>query len=506
MKKIFFIVITLLISLNAETLFEIKDASNWPVFSISDDGLRVFNLGDTLMVISSSEIKAFIANSKDKALSRSFSVTTSTTGKAGLKALEVTAADATMHSLEVTGENARMSSTAKGPQFSYFSPENLFLGLSAGVVTTGLNNVFVGNQAGLVNSTGYGNIFIGNNTGNSNLGGGNNTFVGSSSGYKNSGGDLNVFVGYESGYSNLSSGWNTFLGYKAGYVSTGGGNTFVGAESARNLSTGDNNCYVGNNSGVFSNSGSENTCIGAHSGGGNSTGDGNVFLGFHAGYGETGSDRLYIDNSSTSAPLIHGDFATNALTINGTLNVTGNSTLSNTYVNGLLRVNSNNMALSMSPGTGADPINYIYQGMAGSSNVKEYAVAIYDPLWVSGSVWAVSHLTTSDKRFKKNIVPISNTLSKISQIDGVYFEWNDDMLKVKNNEEPEIKRDTSKQIGFIAQDIEKVFPEMVSTDGSGYKSVDYSKMSAVLLEAVKEQQQQIDMLIKEIETMKKHIK
>ena len=114
------------------------------------------------------------------------------------------------------------------------------------------------------------------------------------------------------------------------------------------------------------------------------------------------------------------------------------------------------------------------------------------------------------KRFKKNIVPISNALSKISQIDGVYFEWNDNMLKVKNNEEPEIKRDTSKQIGFIAQDIEEIFPEMVSTDGSGYKSVDYSKMSAVLLEAVKEQQshmenqqKQIDYLMQKIENLNK---
>ncbi|NOR44612.1 MAG: hypothetical protein GQ534_03420, partial [Candidatus Delongbacteria bacterium] len=68
-------------SLNAEVLFEVKDAQDSTVFSISDDGMRVFNLGDTLMVISSTQIKAFIEDSKDRALSRSFSISTNTTGK-----------------------------------------------------------------------------------------------------------------------------------------------------------------------------------------------------------------------------------------------------------------------------------------------------------------------------------------------------------------------------------------------------------------------------------------
>ena len=49
-----------------------------------------------------------------------------------------------------------------------------------------------------------------------------------------------------------------------------------------------------------------------------------------------------------------------------------------------------------------------------------------------------------------------------------------------------------KQIGVIAQDIEKYYPELVKTDANGYKSVDYSKLSVVLLEAIKEQQKLID--------------
>lgn len=50
---------------------------------------------------------------------------------------------------------------------------------------------------------------------------------------------------------------------------------------------------------------------------------GNIFIGYQAGYNETGSNKLYIDNSNTATPLIHGDFSTDAITINGALTVTG---------------------------------------------------------------------------------------------------------------------------------------------------------------------------------------
>ncbi|NOR45431.1 MAG: hypothetical protein GQ534_07575 [Candidatus Delongbacteria bacterium] len=657
MKKLFLSIIVLLVSLSAETLFEIKDTSDNAVFSISDDGLRVFNLGDTLMVITTSDIKAYIGDSKDRALSRSFSISTNTTGKSGLADI-----------LEVTTEDMTLRSGVGGEKYTDFSPDNMFLGSNAGASrTTGSSNVFIGNNSGFSNEVGNYNIFLGYNSGFTNTAS-YNLFIGFEAGKNNLDGTFNSFIGYQSGFTNSSGlqntangfmtfhfntigNYNTAMGSYAlyhnttgtdntaignnclssnteginniavgssalQYTTTGDKNTAVGAGSLRNNitgnynaalgnlagynATGSSNAFIGNYAGFnatgsssafigyyagYDATGSSNIAIGYEAGyettgindvfigyragrynttasyttgigswalyhnttgidntaignnclssntegfrniatgssalqytttgdqntangaaalrtniigsnntalgcfaGYSTTGSGNVFLGANAGYSETGSNKLYIDNSNTATPLINGDFSTNYLGING-----------------LLSVNANNLTLSVSPGAGVDPINYIYQGVAGSSNVKDYAVAIYDPLWVSGSVWAVAYNTTSDKRFKKNIVPISNALSKISQIDGVYFEWNDNMLKVKNNEEPEIKRDPSKQIGFIAQDIEEVFPEMVSTDGSGYKSVDYSKMSAVLLEAVKEQQQQINMLIKEIETIK----
>ena len=69
-----------------------------------------------------------------------------------------------------------------------------------------------------------------------------------------------------------------------------------------------------------------NTALGRNAGHYNVTGSGNVFIGYKAGRSETGSNKLYIDNSDTTSPLIKGDFANNTVTINGDLTTTGTVT------------------------------------------------------------------------------------------------------------------------------------------------------------------------------------
>lgn len=87
--------------------------------------------------------------------------------------------------------------------------------------------------------------------------------------------------------------------------------------------------------------------------------------------------------------------------------------------------------------------------------------------------------SASDFRFKKNIRPLSSSLQKIEALQGVAYEW-------KTGEYPERGFNDRSQIGFIAQDVEKVVPEVVATDSSGYKSMDYSRVVPLLVEAVKE--------------------
>ena len=90
----------------------------------------------------------------------------------------------------------------------------------------------------------------------------------------------------------------------------------------------------------------------------------------------------------------------------------------------------------------------------------------------------------SDVRFKTNIAPLTNSLDKICALQGVNYDW-----KIK--EFPAEKFDTTKQIGFIAQDIEKVYPMLVNTRPDGYKTVDYQMLVPALVEAVKQMQAEI---------------
>ena len=99
---------------------------------------------------------------------------------------------------------------------------------------------------------------------------------------------------------------------------------------------------------------------------------------------------------------------------------------------------------------------------------------------VRESLKAKTITETSDERLKKNIQPLASSLAKLAQLRGVSFKWKD---------EPQ-----DNQIGLVAQEVEKILPEIVSTDSEGYKSIAYGKLTAVLLEAIKEQQQQIEEL------------
>jgi hypothetical protein len=97
----------------------------------------------------------------------------------------------------------------------------------------------------------------------------------------------------------------------------------------------------------------------------------------------------------------------------------------------------------------------------------------------SGTLNAVELNATSDENLKENIRPIENPLNKILQITGVEFDW-------KETQQP--------SVGVIAQEIEKVFPELVKTGEN--KSVNYNGLIGVLIEAMKEQQKQIEELKK----------
>jgi hypothetical protein len=120
-------------------------------------------------------------------------------------------------------------------------------------------------------------------------------------------------------------------------------------------------------------------------------------------------------------------------------------------------------------------------------------------LHVSGDIIANSIAGSSDIRFKKNIRPVENALDKVKSLRGVYFNWNKEAFPEKNF-------GAQDELGFIAQEVEKVVPEIVTKENTKdeYRSVKYDKLVALLVEAIKEQQKQIDSL--KIQVKKKNNK
>lgn len=219
---------------------------------------------------------------------------------------------------------------------------NVFVGASSGRVnTTGSANTFLGANSGFNGTTGFDNVFLGANAGYSNILGQRNVFSGVNSGYYNTA-DYNSFYGYMSGFNNTTGSGNSFFGSQAGSGNTtgsqniffgtqtggsnttGGDNTFVGWAAGPANTTGIYNCFMGRSAGTGNTTGAYNTIVGALAGQNNATGYGNVFLGFAAGSAETGSGKLYIASSSTTSPLIWGDFNNSQLKLHGKVAIGGN--------------------------------------------------------------------------------------------------------------------------------------------------------------------------------------
>ncbi|MDG5815498.1 tail fiber domain-containing protein [Chitinispirillales bacterium ANBcel5] len=142
----------------------------------------------------------------------------------------------------------------------------------------------------------------------------------------------------------------------------------------------------------------------------------------------------------------------------------------------------------------------------------DHALRVNGDVVITGNLTENGSFSTSDSTFKTITDTITNALSTVSSLQGIGFNW-------KADEYPERNFSDRRQIGFIAQEVEQVLPELVHTDADGYKSLSYDKLTAVLVEAIKEQQMVIEeqnaqmeeqkleneTLRAEIETIKKHL-
>ncbi len=286
-------------------------------------------------------------------------------------------------------------------------------------------------------------------------------------------GKYNTFLGYLSGENN-SGEHNTFLGSYTGNLNENGSyNNFIGLNAGLNNTSGSSNCFIGNGAGMENTQGYGNVFVGNGAGVNNTEGFNNVYIGTNAGLWQTEGDYNIIIGpqwSGSVKPIRHrtikigakagfDDTGSDRLFIDG-------STGGTTYTSSLI---------------------YGYYG-AGTKKVR-----INGNLEYTGSSGQVS-----DKRLKTNIVCINDVLDKLSSISGYYFDWNE--IARENLVIPD-----GKQIGMIAQELETVFPELVFENDEGYKNINYTQLTPVLLQAVKEQQSQIVNQQKDISDLKAQI-
>ena len=135
-----------------------------------------------------------------------------------------------------------------------------------------------------------------------------------------------VFIGKDAGLSNVGDRFNTYVGMHTGRLGvTAYGNVAMGQWSLERNVSGAYNTVMGEQAGRNI-GGDNNVAIGREAGYYNFTGDRNVFIGYGAGAADNTSDKLYIENSVSASPLIYGDFATDILRVNGTLQVSDPAT------------------------------------------------------------------------------------------------------------------------------------------------------------------------------------
>ncbi|MBN2197805.1 tail fiber domain-containing protein, partial [Candidatus Wolfebacteria bacterium] len=121
-----------------------------------------------------------------------------------------------------------------------------------------------------------------------------------------------------------------------------------------------------------------------------------------------------------------------------------------------------------------------------------YTLTVNGAAWVASGAWS-----GSDIRWKKDIVSLSlsDSLNKIKLLNPISFIW-------KNEEYSDMHFNNGIQFGFIAQEMEKIIPEIVTINNDGYKGISYERLVPILTAAIQEQQKQIDELKTEINILK----
>jgi len=319
------------------------------------------------------------------------------------------------------------------------------------------------------------NTLVGIDSG-TNTTGTQNSFFGTHAGAQNTSGAANSFFGSLAGSDNTTAYENSFFGHSAGgYNTSGQYNSFFGSSAGKNNLTGGDNSFFGRLTGALNQIGSRNSFFGAYAGAFNNTSD-NAFFGYYAGYQSTGAFNSF--------------FGANA----GETNKAGNN---NTMIGHLADVASDNLhhATAIGAGSVVGSSNQILLGRNdGSDDVRIPGTLRLVTLGSTGSVSlcrnVLLHIATcsSSLRYKTNIQPFVGGLAVINRLRPITFDW---------------KQGGMHDVGFGAEEVAAVEPLLVTLNDKGeVEGVKYDRISVALVNAVKEQQRQIQHQQSQIDSLK----
>ena len=339
---------------------------------------------------------------------------------------------------------------------------NLFGGVGAGQSnTTGSANAFFGRNAGSANTAGQSNAFFGDSAGASNNSGDQNSFFGFFGGLGNTTGVRNSYFGYRAGQQSTVDNDNSFFGYRAGFANTANNNAFFGASAGEANTTGSSNSFFGYNAGVANITATANSFFGTYSGEGNTTGYWNAFFGYRAGKNNTkGAENTFVGYFA-GANNITGDFNT---AIGASSEFAFADLNHATAIGAEARVNTSD-TIALGRSDGSDKVVIYGLGTAGSTDVCRNA---------SNQLSTCS----SSLRYKNNIKRFNGGLNLVNHLRPITFFWNEGG-----------RRD----LGFAAEEVEKLEPLLVNYNDKGeIEGVKYRQLTAVLVNAVNQQQREIE--------------
>lgn len=379
---------------------------------------------------------------------------TYTNGFSNSIAIGGSATNTASNQLQIGSTTRTIASVSIGNSKGTASADNtFFVGVDAGLnATNALQSNFLGYEAGKDATDAY-----------------LSNFFGGSAGLNAINANFSNFIGPSAGADATNASYSNFLGLSAGMDSTGANRSnFFGFETGRLATNASKSNFIGDNSGTFATNASNSNFLGASAGYDSTNSNNSIFIGTNAGMYRAPSTRGTQNAANSIFIGVESATTIGDLGLDTTTDPDDFAILIGNYTSTAGFENS--IALGQRATNTASN-----QFMIGS------ATRPIDTTRINGSASTQCTITTgtgiactSDERVKTNITDLSSdTLTKLSNVKTVSYNW--------------LQNPTSKtQIGFLAQDLEQYFPELVETDSVGMKSVYYAQMTPILVEAIRE--------------------